>query len=462
MDASALGKPRVSCLSCRGYKEFLAFSENFGVEERPQHGNQRSLGSLGSAAWDPLLGIRCLGSSDIRSAEKDSSCFFLILRRGSKNPAFSADLLSFVLVAFASAGSYRNNDSQADCRLDSVPDLNHSFPVRIDCFILTTSQANFETPYAISIRELRKRFGGSCALDGVSFSLRQGERLGFLGPNGAGKTTLVRCLSGRVRHDSGDIWMRGEPLTNQRAKSEIGVVPQELAIYEDLTARENMMIFGKFHGLRGWLLRDRVKWALHWTGLEDRSQHLVRNFSGGMKRRINLACGVLHSPRILLLDEPTVGVDPQSRERIYTMIDTLSDGGCSILLTTHHLEEAESQCDRLVILDRGSVVADGTIDELIDHSVGTSRWVRMRVESSDLEGTTLESQQLIAGHRCEVSELSAAEQSITTRMDDVAENLPGLLKVIKSQFGIVQDIEIQSPSLHHVFLELTGDHLRDD
>jgi len=313
---------------------------------------------------------------------------------------------------------------------------------------------------ALEVRNLRKRFGRQVALDGVHFELQQGERLGLLGPNGAGKTTLVRCLARRIRADEGEIQILGAPLAPGGTLSVLGVVPQELAIYEDLTAKQNLNFFGKIHGMSGRRLRERVHWALDWTGLSDRSGQLVRYFSGGMKRRINLACGVMHAPKILLLDEPTVGVDPQSRERIYTMIDSLSAEGCSVLLTTHHMEEAEGQCERLVIMDRGQIVADGKIDVLTDQAVGSSRYVRLRIhmQSGCIPGDLLSS---LERWEMEMISESDREKIATMRMHEVAKNLPNLLEEIHRSGVLVTDVEVQSPSLHDVFLELTGAQLRD-
>ena len=315
---------------------------------------------------------------------------------------------------------------------------------------------------AIAVRNVRKRFGDRTVLDGVGFELKRGELLGLLGPNGAGKTTLVRCLSGRIRADAGEIELDGQVISAQAGGSAtLGIVPQELAIYQDLSAYQNLFYFGRFHGLRGSKLKSRVAWALEWTGLWDRRLQLVRCFSGGMKRRINLACGILHQPRVLLLDEPTVGVDPQSRDRIYTMIDALSAEGCSILLTTHHMDEAESQCDRLVIMDQGKIVADGRIDALIEKTIGSTRLVRLRLrmtsEACDLDDLFYESTWNI-----ERFDRFKQEAIVKIKMNDVAKNLSPLLEQIEGTGAVIEDVEVQAPSLHDVFIELTGEQLRDD
>src|SRR5262245_29635919 len=187
----------------------------------------------------------------------------------------------------------------------------------------------------LTVIDARKSFGSVAALQGVSLDLEPGELLGLLGPNGAGKTTLVRAIAGRVRLDSGALELLGRPLVPGRPRPELGVVPQEIAVYPSLTARENLEAFGRLQGLSGDKLAARVAWALAWTGLAGREREAVKVFSGGMRRRLNIACGALHEPRVLLLDEPTVGVDPQSRERIYEMLSALRPSGTSLLIPTH-------------------------------------------------------------------------------------------------------------------------------
>lgn len=308
-------------------------------------------------------------------------------------------------------------------------------------------------PTALKISDLRKTFGSLVALRGVSLELGKGERLALLGPNGAGKTTLIRCLSGRTRPDGGTVTIGDQDINEFGARDTLGLVPQEIAIYADLTTRENLDAFGRFHGLRGRDLNSRVDWALQWTGLADRAKHLVGSFSGGMKRRVNLACGVLHSPSVLLLDEPTVGVDPQSRERIFVMLDELSQLGTSILLTTHHLDEAQQRCDRIVIVDKGTVVANGTIGGLLEQTVGRSRLVTLSIDRPLVAPIKLEGSSEFIGE--------TGSETVTARIDDVVVQLPALLDSIRRSGYRVSDIDVSSPSLHHVFLHLTGRELRD-
>jgi ABC-2 type transport system ATP-binding protein len=304
---------------------------------------------------------------------------------------------------------------------------------------------------AIKIDGLRKQFGSVEALRDVSFTHDDGQRLALLGPNGAGKTTLIRCLAGRTRPSGGTITLLGQPIESEGVRNQLGIVPQEIALYGDLTTIENLRAFGKFHGLTRRRLADRIEWALQWTGLADRADSLVQGFSGGMKRRVNLACGVLHKPSVLLLDEPTVGVDPQSRQKIFDMLDQLHQGGTSILLTTHHLDEAQQCSDKIVIVDQGKVIADGTFDELIERSTGRSRIVRLRIDRP-----------LTQPLRTFLSTIGkVGDDQLATRMENVSQSLPALLKAVADQGYDVLDIDVTSPSLHDVFLHLTGHELRD-
>lgn len=239
----------------------------------------------------------------------------------------------------------------------------------------------------LEIDGLARRYGEQDALRGVSLALQARECLGLLGPNGAGKTTLVRAIAGRVRPDAGSISLLGHTLEPgaRAGRDSLGVVPQDIALYPLLTAGENLEVFGALQGVRGAELAERVEWGLAFSGLESRRNDRVESFSGGMKRRLNIGCSVLHRPQVLLLDEPTVGVDPQSRERIWHMLDELRSGGTSIVLTTHQLDEAETQCDRIVIIDHGQVIARGTLAELVDSIGDAATQPEPRVQRTSLQ-----------------------------------------------------------------------------
>src|SRR5687767_8154066 len=295
----------------------------------------------------------------------------------------------------------------------------------------------------LTVSGAMKRYGTVSALAGASLELRQGELLALLGPNGAGKTTLIRAIAGRVKLDGGEIRVFDQPVLAGRTPRELGIVPQELAVYPLLTARENLDGFGRLQGLSGSTLAKQVDWALERTGLADRAREPVKQFSGGMRRRLNIACGILHHPRIVLLDEPTVGVDPQSRDRIYDMLGELARDGVSLLLTTHHLEEAEARCSRTVIIDHGTAIAAGTMAELVEQTVGRHRLVTLRIDAP-----------VDAPPGVEVD--AGDPRTLRVKVSNVARELPALLAAIAAQGREVEDVDVRGPSLQSVFIHLTG------
>ncbi len=306
------------------------------------------------------------------------------------------------------------------------------------------------------ISEACKRYGQTVALDHCSLEVHPREWLGLLGPNGAGKTSLIRAIAGRVKLDGGTIALFGQTLSgasgpDRQARSRLGVVPQEIALYPTLTARENLEVFAGLHGLGGATRRERVEWALTFTGLADRAESRTATFSGGMKRRLNIACGVLHRPDLILLDEPTVGVDPQSRQRIWEMLADLRSGGAALLLTTHQLDEAQQLCDRIVIIDHGRSIASGTLHELIAASIGSHHEVRLRV-SGDAA---------LLGALGHAAALRVEGTLLVGRIEDVSRDLPPLFASIGAAGGRVEEIQLTSPTLHSVFIALTGRELRE-
>jgi ABC-2 type transport system ATP-binding protein len=292
----------------------------------------------------------------------------------------------------------------------------------------------------LEVRGARKRFGPVVALDGVDLRVERGEWIGLLGPNGAGKTTLVRAIAARVRLDAGVIAFA--------SGRRLGVIPQDVAIYPFLTARENLEVFGALYGLGRGALRSRVAWALEWTGLAERGAERTAGFSGGMKRRLNIACAVLHAPDLVLLDEPTTGVDPQSRERIFGMLAELRVAGASLLHTTHQLGEAEGVCERIVIVDRGRVVAEGTPDALVERTLGRGREVFLTLDRPVAAGT------LPAG-------VGVEGQTVRAAVDNLATGLPALLERFRAGGYGVEDLRVVRPDLEAVFLHLTGRELRE-
>ncbi len=306
----------------------------------------------------------------------------------------------------------------------------------------------------LHITEAAKRFGATTALAGATLAVRPGEWVGLLGPNGAGKTTLIRAIAGRVRLDAGEIRLLGEQVETDRngraqaARHALGLVPQEIALYTTLTARENLDAFGRLHGVTGRALRERVEELLAWTGLADRADARVDGFSGGMKRRLNIACGVIHRPKIALLDEPTVGVDPQSRERIWQMLAELRQAGMALLLTTHQLDEAQQVCERIVIIDHGRVIAAGTLTELIAATVGPRRTVVLTLSKPP---------STVAGGWV----FDAGASALRLAVNDVAADLPPALERLRADGCQVLDVRVEAPNLHMVFLHLTGRELRE-
>jgi ABC-2 type transport system ATP-binding protein len=297
---------------------------------------------------------------------------------------------------------------------------------------------------------LVKRFGQVTAVDGISLELSAGECLGLLGPNGAGKSTLIRAVAGRVIPDSGSVAIFGSAAGSPQARAALGWVPQDLALYPRLTASENLRSFGRYNGITGKALDESVAWCLSWAALEDRAGHLTRTLSGGMKRRLNMAAGLIHHPRLVLMDEPTVGVDPQSRNRIFEMIETLRAQGMTVIYTTHYMEEAERLCDRIAIVDHGRVIALGSAEELV-HSAFASR-------SEVVVRFTQASEGLAAWTREHGGRIDEATAQFT--VEHAAEVGPLLDSAARAGHEVA-DLSLRKPNLESVFLHLTGKELRD-
>ena len=303
---------------------------------------------------------------------------------------------------------------------------------------------------------LRKRFGERLAVDGVGFTIASGETYGLLGPNGAGKTTTISMVCGLLRRDEGEVIVdgRGIDVGAAAAKAAIGYVPQDLAIYPDLTARENLRFFGRLYGLGGHELATRIGDVLEVIGLSDRAGERTEQFSGGMKRRLNIGIGLLHRPRLLVLDEPTVGVDPQSRNAILASVEQLSGEGMAILYTTHYMEEAERLCDRVGIIDEGRIRAEGTRRELVA-LVGQRD--RVRLTASGNLGAAAAAAARLDG----VAEASARDGAIDLIVTEARSLLPRLLETVAEAGVLVKSVEVVEPDLEAVFLHLTGKALRD-
>ncbi len=312
-------------------------------------------------------------------------------------------------------------------------------------------------PSLLSTRQLTKRFGTRTAVDGVSFAIQPGEAVGLLGPNGAGKTTTISLLTGLLHADGGEVLLDGRPLTGDTdpRKRLLGLVPQELALYEELTARDNLAYFGALQGLRGPALSEAARSALGFVGLADRERDKVKTYSGGMKRRLNLAVALLHDPQLLLLDEPTVGVDPQSRNAIFENIEALRRRGKTILYTTHYMEEVERLCDRVIIMDHGRIIVDDSLAGLKQRGTSVNR---LRVELAEVrEGTWLESVRALSAVRA--AEFDALTLELTVA--DIARGTTEVLACLQHHGLTVTGLATHQPSLEDVFLQLTGRTLRD-
>lgn len=308
----------------------------------------------------------------------------------------------------------------------------------------------------LEARGISKRYGDNLAVDDISFSIEEGETYGLLGPNGAGKSTTIQMVAGISTMDAGDILISGieHGPTNRRSKALIGYVPQEVAVYEELSARDNLRFFGRMYGLSGAEARKRADEVLETIGLTDRAREAVSKYSGGMTRRLNIGVGLLNRPRLLILDEPTVGVDPQSRHSILESVHALAQGGMSVLYTTHYMEEAEQLCDRIGILEGGRIRAEGTQRELVAQ-VGENDTVLVDLGSEGREFTdALESIEA-------VREVLFEGDQMRLLAEDARGCLPLVMKVLTESGADVRSVRIQEPDLETVFLSLTGKALRE-
>jgi ABC-2 type transport system ATP-binding protein len=309
----------------------------------------------------------------------------------------------------------------------------------------------------LEVRALKKRYGDLVAVSDVSFRVADGETVGLLGPNGAGKTTTVSMICGQVTPDAGDVVIDGHVLRGDTdpAKLRLGLVPQEIALYEELSARDNLRFFGSLYDLDDNALERGITSSLELVGLTDRAGDRVKTYSGGMKRRLNLAAALLHDPQILLLDEPTVGVDPQSRNAIFDNLEALKARGKSLLYTTHYMEEAERLCDRVVILDHGRVVADDTLRGLYRRLPAANR-IAVELEQP-AEGAWLDDLRGLPG----VATVEVEAGQLSVGVTDLSAAAPEVLGWLARNGRPYTHFVSERPDLEAVFLTLTGRSLRD-
>jgi ABC-2 type transport system ATP-binding protein len=308
----------------------------------------------------------------------------------------------------------------------------------------------------INVRSLSKSFGNIEALSDVSFSIRKGEIFGILGPNGAGKSTIVNILNTLVKPDRGDVIIDGININDngKRIKLLMGIVPQEIALYEELTAYENLMFWGGLYDIPKTVLRENANKTLDIVDLSYRKNDRIKTFSGGMKRRINIACSLLHNPKILVLDEPTVGVDPQNRNHIFEVIERLHDEGMTIIYTTHYMEEAERFCDKIAIMDIGHIIAFGTLKELREFSDAKDL---LTIQLADYNKETIS----IIRSVFPLIRFDSTAKTLEADCENISNEISVITNHIQNAGGVIERIYTRGTNLESIFLKLTGKRLRD-
>jgi len=313
-------------------------------------------------------------------------------------------------------------------------------------------------PQILEVQNLVKKFGDLTAVDGISFDIQAGEVFSLLGPNGAGKTTTISMLSCLLEPTSGDAIINGHSIIKEtlEVKRTIGIVPQEIALYEELSAHENLIFWGQMYGLGGNALKTRVTEVLEQIGLADRAKDRIKTYSGGMKRRVNIGVGLLHKPLMLFMDEPTVGIDPQSRRSILDSVKELNKAGMTVLYTTHYMEEAEELSDRVGIIDQGKMIALGTQKELTQ-LVGENETLRLHTaENVDIQPLLTALQGLP-----EVIHVSSSDNMVVLIVPEADDAIPPVFRKADQLGYKIYSVDIQEPNLEAVFLKLTGRALRD-
>jgi len=306
----------------------------------------------------------------------------------------------------------------------------------------------------IQVSNLSKSFGDLQAVKNISFKINKGEVFGFLGPNGAGKSTTINMMSTILQNDEGSILIDGISLKENpnKCKKLIGVVPQEISLYDEFTAYDNLLFWGSLYNIPKKKLKQRIEQILELIGLSDRKNDLIKNYSGGMKRRINIASAILHSPKVLFMDEPTVGVDPQSRNRIFEVVETLNKQGMTIIYTTHYMEEVERLCNRIAIIDNGEIIAQGTQNELQEQS-NVKESVEIVFSSISDEKVANLKEKLNLDISLDANKISIA--------CDVNKDLSNIISICNEEKLSIEDLKLKKVNLEAIFLNLTGKQLRD-
>lgn len=308
----------------------------------------------------------------------------------------------------------------------------------------------------ISVSKLEKSYKNNKVIKGISFGVEKGEILCFLGPNGAGKSTTINILTGALGYESGDICYKGKEIESSMRtyKQQLGIVPQDISLYEDISAEKNIRFFASIYGLRGNKLEEATKNALEFAGLSDRAKDKVKTFSGGMKRRLNIACAITHNPEVLIMDEPTVGIDPQSRNHILNSVKKLKENGMTIIYTTHYMEEVEEISTRIIIVDKGQIIASGTKEKLKEEVMNYKEFI---IEVDNYKNINLDEFYNIEG----VKKVSLKDDKIKLTTLIGVENLDKVISILVNNSVKINNLSCETASLETVFLNLTGKKLRD-
>ena len=308
----------------------------------------------------------------------------------------------------------------------------------------------------INVKKLEKSYKNNKVIKGISFQVNKGEILCILGPNGAGKSTTINILTGALGYEAGDIYYKNKKIEkdDRDFKQKLGIVPQDIALYEDITAEQNLSFFASLYGLKGKELKEKTAEALEFAGLTERAKDKVNTFSGGMKRRLNIACAIAHQPEILIMDEPTVGIDPQSRNYILDSVKNMRKKGMTIIYTTHYMEEVEEISTRIIIMDKGEIIATGTKEELKEEIVNNKKFI---IEVDDIGKVNLEEFYNVEGVNNVMVEAGSLEITTLTGV----ENLDKLISILVNSSVKINNLTCLTASLETVFLNLTGKKLRD-
>ncbi|QLY78257.1 ABC transporter ATP-binding protein [Clostridium intestinale] len=306
------------------------------------------------------------------------------------------------------------------------------------------------------VKGLEKSYKNNKVIKNISFEVLKGEILCILGPNGAGKSTTINVLTGVLGYELGELFYSGRKIkkNDKEFKGKLGVVPQDIALYEDISAEQNLRFFASLYGLKGKELDEKTKEALEFAGLSERAKDKVRTFSGGMKRRLNIACAIAHNPELLIMDEPTVGIDPQSRNHILDSVKKMRERGMSIIYTTHYMEEVEEISTRIIVMDKGEIIASGTKEKLKENVVNFKKII---IEVDDISKVNLEKFYDVEG----IKEAAIKEKKIEIISLTGVENLDKIISILINDSIKINNLTTEVPSLETVFLNLTGKTLRD-